>query len=237
MNVGTLLALVSVALIGTSMGTAHFPPAPDTACNAGTDGAGGATPHDFNAAGSVTVTTGLTGERGIGVAVLHDGALFPCGFAPLCPPGDSFIVGECETLPPEVQNILVPLGDGEYEFGLAGAFLPESHHAPDLNGYVVEGEPLNGGFIFGSDQDGDGNVLYGGVDCYESHDAVGSYTTSCLAGVDGGWWLFTKCNARTLSDWTFSPNGSPPDWDPMIVLGSIPPDFAVNCLALGHVSA
>ncbi|HEX2022835.1 MAG TPA: hypothetical protein VHH36_08970 [Candidatus Thermoplasmatota archaeon] len=161
----------------------------------------------------------------------------------------------------------VPVGDGEHEFGLAGAFLPGSHHDPLQNGYRVDAEATEGGFVFGSDVNGDGSVQQF-ADCHESHDTTSGnvtapeFTTTCEAGADGGWWVFTKCSARAFPDSSLTTNGSlvrvdtedadhdglpnlaedgdadgVPDlvngrWDPQIGLGD--PNPSVNCVVAGH---
>ncbi|HEX2021465.1 MAG TPA: hypothetical protein VHH36_02035 [Candidatus Thermoplasmatota archaeon] len=211
--------LIAAAILLAVPAAAHFPPAPDTNCNSD------AGEHDFVGASSATTTTGITGEFGGGITIVFDGSLLPCGTEDFCPPGEDFFVfdpsgddlpdgtdpsGDNVVVPCEdilVGGTQVPIGDGEFEFGLSGAFLPASHHDPLTDGYTVTATFTDGGFIFGSDADDDGDVEEGAGDCFESHASVGTYTTACAAGADGGWWLFTKCNAATLHDWAFTTNG------------------------------
>ncbi|HEX2022912.1 MAG TPA: hypothetical protein VHH36_09355 [Candidatus Thermoplasmatota archaeon] len=140
--------------------------------------------HDFLGALAATATAGLTGETGAGHALAYDG----CG--------------------------ALVLGDGEYEFGVGGAFLSFSHHEP-RDGFYVDPYLLDGGFVIGSDWDGDGDVERGTGDCFESYGATGGgwptvyhVAAVCGPGWDGGWWLFAKCNATVAPDAEFTTNGA-----------------------------
>ncbi|HEX2022495.1 MAG TPA: hypothetical protein VHH36_07265 [Candidatus Thermoplasmatota archaeon] len=225
MHAKKLLTLAAALSIPMMAAQAHFPPAPNPNCNDGTDGNGGTIPHDFVGATSATVTTGITGEFGGGITIVFDGSL-NCPTEDFCPSGEDFLTIDPsgDDLPdgtdPSGDNVViscddilvggtqVPGGDGEYEFGLSGAFLPDTHHDPLTNGFYVDADLTDGGFIFGNDSDNDGDVEDGSGDCFQSHASEGNYQTNCTAGADGGWWLFTKCNATTLSDWTFTTNGA-----------------------------
>ncbi|HEX2022151.1 MAG TPA: hypothetical protein VHH36_05520, partial [Candidatus Thermoplasmatota archaeon] len=177
---------------------------------------------------------------------LFDGSSFglgsACGSEPLCPSGETVLVVDPsgDDLPdgtdPSGDDVVlacddvlvggtqVPVGDGEYEFGLGLQFLPASHHDPKAHGYTVAPVGTVGGFVFGADLDSDGDVEDGSDDCYESHDLPGAHTTACDAGMDDGWWFFPTCRAEAFPDSQAEPgdpvayftrdrdfNGSP-DW-------------------------
>ncbi|HEX2022863.1 MAG TPA: hypothetical protein VHH36_09110 [Candidatus Thermoplasmatota archaeon] len=89
------------------------------------------------------------------------------------------------------------MSDGDPEFGFGGAFLPDTHHAPDVGGFTVVPIFTDGPFVFGSDGDPDGIVSdLDPDDCYETYAAAGTYVSSCAAGADGGWWFFGACGTN-----------------------------------------
>ncbi|HEX2021800.1 MAG TPA: hypothetical protein VHH36_03755 [Candidatus Thermoplasmatota archaeon] len=218
----TALLAVASLLLPVSVVEAHFPVAPNLRCSAPSKGAA----HDF-AASTVDASTGPTGEVSFGAVVVLDGAATPCGTQDLCPSGENFlafdpsgddlpdgtdpsgddVVVTCDDI--LVGGAQVPVGDGDPEFGIGGAFLPAAHHDPLGLGYYVEAVLADGGFSFGSDGDGDGDIEEGADDCLESHAASGNYVTACAAGADGGWWFFAKCGAAAASDWAIVTDGGP----------------------------
>ncbi|HEX2023017.1 MAG TPA: hypothetical protein VHH36_09890 [Candidatus Thermoplasmatota archaeon] len=166
-------ALFAVALLVPLGALAHFPPTPDTNCNPS------AAVHDYvrAAGGGATVDDPLVTMQGATVGgstlVPVDGSVLPCGFRDFCAAGSDFaevdpsgddlpdgtdpsgdnVVVPCSVFPAPLQNLDVPLGDGEFEFAYNGASLAKWHHGPWVQ--VTDGVVPGVHFMVGSDGDGD----------------------------------------------------------------------------------
>lgn len=91
-----------------------------------------------------------------------------------------------------------PAGDGDYEFGHGGAFLPADHHSHDevCVDDVVLGSSVD--YVVGADVDGNGIL--------DSSETVGP-VSGCVdlppgPGLGGGWWVFVLSPATAGHVWT-----------------------------------
>lgn len=203
--IAAMLALPTMALVPAA--TAHTPPAPNLNCDTAQ------AEHDWALGGGVSVFA-LGRTRGAGITTVFEGSV-NCPLEDICvdlSDGED-VDGDGNPDTPDLPEqcagqALIPGSDGDFEFGIGGAFLPATHHSATVTVTSVGPSAFSGG----SDGDDDGTVdgANDPVDCLSGIlFANGGAVTltdegdgrTCPAGMDGGWWIFVDgCGVTTGDD-------------------------------------